>query len=96
MRGYLSGTAAAFGSPQTSGAPNITGMVAGQGNTNNISANTGCFSPRSNQVRAGDIGSGFPFYSWQNNFDASRSNSNYGIANEVRPSNSSVHWFIKY
>ena len=109
LRGYGTGTNASTDEPSwcTSGeigsvaqfpsVPNITGMVAGQGNTNNISANTGCFSPRSNQVRAGDIGSGFPFYSWQNNFDASVSDISYGRRErDVAPFNYAVQFFIKY
>lgn len=80
------GAAAAFGSTQTDGAPNITGTV-GPGYCNGYGAMTGCFYGSGSEIgTGGDPHSG---YFANINFLASNSNGTYG-ANEVRPINSTI------
>lgn len=91
LRGF-GGSAASLGTRQAQGLPNITGTFNNEMGRNpgysgafyggsGVSNNSG--------VPDGDGDS-------QTIFNASRSNSIYGAANEVRPVNMSVIWIIKY
>ena len=87
------GKAAAFGSTQTDGAPNITGtfamVVAGSGNVN-TGFESGAFSGYS--AATGVVPSKYSTNSGNNaiSFSAGNSNSVYGKGSEIRPVNSAV------
>ena len=87
LRGYLNGTSNAIGAAQSGGLPNITGTM-----TNAYRGNvTGAFYYNGQSSDGGD--------DHTNNhvgFNASRCNSLYGAANEVRPINHAVNFCIKY
>lgn len=97
LRGF-GGSAASLGTRQNGGSPNITGACDpyenGWGNSIAIRNVWGAFYTTKsrnciNRREAGSSSCGI-------GFDASRSNSLYGAANEVRPVNMSVIWIIKY
>ena len=80
------GSAAAFGSQQDGGLPNITGTIGVQGSDMYKNTATGAFS----SLNTGNVDSGFSTptnYLNRADFNASRSNSLYGAATEVRPIN---------
>ena len=92
LRGF-GGSAASLGTRQAQGLPNITGTWASRGIENWGVDARGCF------YHAGDYGKGAAGDKGASatiGFQASRSNSIYGAANEVRPVNMSVIWIIKY
>jgi hypothetical protein len=94
LRGY-GGSAATLGTRQAQGLPNITGTVDSIRSGNGWwRTYTGCFYDTGvrgdrDQANGGSQDGGI-------GFDASRSSSIYGAANEVRPVNMSVIWIIKY
>lgn len=90
LRGF-GGNAASLGTRQNGGSPNITGYFSTEAQNEGA---TGAFYCSWTKWGA-HSGSGG---AWQKDvrFDASRSNSLYGAANEVRPVNMSVIWIIKY
>lgn len=93
LRGY-GGNAASLGTRQAQGLPNITGNAAVT--TDNEALMTGAFSwaRRTNNIVVYNPAA---TYGWGDlTLDASRSNSIYGAASEVRPVNMSVIWIIKY
>ena len=85
------GSAAAFGTAQGGGAPNITGSVQG------IDAAVG----GGRSLYAGDLNDWMPVFSNISrrgrylNFDASRSSNLYGAANEIRPENYAIRIWIR-
>jgi hypothetical protein len=90
LRGF-GGSAASLGTRQAQGLPNITGGIKSW-------EPWGAFRLNSSDTNLGFQNGGM----WGGvnkgpcSFDASRSNSIYGKANEVRPVNMSVIWIIKY
>ena len=99
LRGF-GGSAASLGTRQAQGLPNITGhMYANSGDDmmckhgvdvgGAFRAVGGWNSHNGTNGNGQNVTKGF-------NFDASRSSSIYGAANEVRPVNMSVIWIIKY
>lgn len=92
LRGY-GGSAASLGTRQAQGLPNITGYlwtrgledIGGSGAFYDPVSSSGWNRGHEQDTRTTDI-----------HFNASRSNSIYGAANEVRPVNMSVIWIIKY
>ena len=96
LRGYLSGTAAAFGSPQTSGAPNITGSFIADAITGNAAIYTSALygiNPSQTYRAGNESGNNRNTQLW---LDASRSSSVYSTTTEIRPDNYAINWFIKY
>jgi hypothetical protein len=95
LRGF-GGSAASLGTRQNGGLPNITGAFMLGGTESGTPA-------EANGAFYGDGQGGYRGYGHDNaavnprvRFNASRSNSLYGAANEVRPVNMSVIWIIKY
>lgn len=97
LRGF-GGSAASLGTRQAQGLPNITGV--GMRVSSEIFNNRGCsgaiYASGSDTGGGGENGDRGFNHNGGFNFDASRSNSIYGKANEVRPVNMSVIWIIKY
>lgn len=96
LRGLGGDSAADMYTKQPMGAPNITGNYYGQGDNTQFSAHfSGAFKQGANVGRR-DPGSA----DWHEyptlDFDASASNSIYGAANEIRPVNFAINFFIKY
>jgi hypothetical protein len=90
LRGY-GGVAASLGTRQAQGLPNITGNISYWSQSRNSG---GAFT-----ISSGGYGSlepGTNSVDTYANFNASRSSSIYGAADEVRPVNMSVIWIIKY
>lgn len=90
IRGYLSGTTANFGQLQADGLPNIKGGLSG------VNANwSGAFYRNGSDKITLSTRNGS---NWGSHglFDASRSNSIYGAAEEVRPKNRNYLPIIKY
>lgn len=88
LRGFGGDSAADMYTKQPMAAPNITGTV---GRTF-ASSNSGAFyDAELSPTAQGGSGGGM-----LHGFDASRSNSAYGAANEIRPVNFAVNFFIKY
>lgn len=94
LRGFGGDSATSMYTKQPMGAPNITGTTtdSGDGNANTARVTgaffvkeTGIKSNKDDQNRGLEIG-----------FDASRSNTVYGAATEIRPVNYAVNIFIKY
>lgn len=92
LRGF-GGNATSLGTRQNGGLPNITGSVTLTG-VEGVSGSGVFYSNGSSYGRNG----GHENYTMTNKvgFNASRSNSLYGAADEVRPVNMSVIWIIKY
>jgi len=90
LRGY-GGSAASLGTRQAQGLPNITGTALFKAQIENASGALYISSP--NRIKEYADGGN---YGDELAFNASRSNSIYGAANEVRPVNMSVIWIIKY
>ena len=95
LRGF-GGNAASLGTRQNGGLPNITGAFMLGGTESGTPA-------EANGAFYGDGQGGYRGHGHDNaavnprvRFNASRSNSLYGAANEVRPDNMSVIWIIKY
>ena len=93
------GAAAAFGSTQSDGAPNIGGAIYNQSTTENDLWDTvepgcyeGCFTfATDSNPRNVNMGSAqYKAYISAIGFDASRSNAKYGAAAEIRPYNSTI------
>lgn len=94
LRGF-GGSAASLGTRQAQGLPNITGNAYDLAMTRTGVNVNGAFSGSWTGGALNNGASG----TWNTNnlnFNASRSNSIYGAANEVRPVNMSVIWIIKY
>lgn len=98
LRGF-GGNAASLGTRQNGAVPNITGYIDPWTAHSNASIGTrnawGAMYSTGNGtiISRGETWDGQPVGI---GFDASRSNSLYGAANEVRPDNMSVIWVIKY
>ena len=86
------GSAAAFGSNQNDGLPNITGTIWTQSDLSPIRADSGgtsgCFYKDAYRGNRPDGGGGTGSYDI--GFNAANSNSKYGSANEIRPINSTI------
>lgn len=89
LRGLGGDSAADMYTKQPMGAPNITGAF-----TNGQDGTSGAFYNTNARGRDG----GYEDWQtgWTTNLDASRVNSVYGAANEIRPVNFAVNYFIKY
>lgn len=88
IRGYLSGTTANFGQVQSDGLPNLKGTFSGHNSTDGVLfTHSGSYwhGNRNNNGQKTNI-----------TFDASRYNSIYGAASEVRPKNRNYLPIIKY
>ena len=93
IRGYLSGTTAGFGQTQGDGLPNITGGWSWDF-VKNVSGGWGAIARGSTHASGGGSGKTLDYTDYS--FDASRVNSIYGAANEVRPKNRNYLPIIKY
>ena len=94
LRGF-GGSAASLGSRQAQGSPNITGNFY-TGHTDRQWGTWGAFYNTGTTGGNSGFNQGNSTRAYQIGFQASRSNSIYGAANEVRPVNMSVIWIIKY
>ena len=90
-------TGAAVGTHQSQGLPNITGTISDVNHLERVSG-SGAFTASATYEYSG-TGSGGAFGNRgpaTYTFNASKSNSIYGASNDVRPSNTSVLYVIKY
>jgi len=92
LRGYLGGTSNEIGSAQSCGAPNITGFIGGGA----AAYNQGVWGALYYTGNAQQTIGGSNWFNKDLYFDASRSNSVYGAASEIRPINHAVNFCIKY
>lgn len=88
LRGF-GGSAASLGTRQAQGLPNITGRV--YSGDNGLGPTDAFYISGNSNGPTGNYANRPVIY-----FNASRSSSIYGKANEVRPVNMSVIWIIKY
>jgi len=91
LRGLGGASAANFYTKQAMGAPQIVGTFSGN---NNMNIATGAFIKTGSGNGGLYDGASSSLPHWD--FAASRSNSVYGAANEIRPVNYAVNFFIKY
>lgn len=91
LRGYLAGTTNDMFTKQPMGAPNINGTFSASSYLEGDASGAFSVTSTSRDAPNSNNNGGFLF-----SFDASKSNSVYGSASEIRPVNFAVNYFIKY